>query len=125
MEQRRDDGMTIKQLKKKYNKLIEKYLDKKKLLKKLANAQLKNAERIANIEQEMKRLSDNNAKILKEKHAIERKTEELQTQNYTLQLEVNSQSQSVHKLTMEKVYDHKSEIVCVLSMYSINCHTPC
>ena len=103
MEQRRDDAMTIKQLKKKYNRLIEKYVDKKKLLKKLSIQHFKHTQRIENIEEEMKRLSDNNQILLKEKHDVERAKDELKSTNLDLQHTLNSQKQSVHSLTINNV----------------------
>lgn len=103
MEQRRDDAMTIKQLKKKYNRLIEKYIDKKKLLKKLAIQHFKHTERIENIEEEMKRLSQNNQILLKEKHEVERMKEELKSTNLELEHTLNAQKQSVHSLTINNV----------------------
>ena len=116
MEQKRDDTITIRQLKKKYNKLLEKYLEKKKLLRKLATFHLNDQEVIERYKTEMKRLSNNNHQILKAKHNVEQNRDALKTKNFKYQLEVNNHQQVVHELQVKNVsflcfYDGRKHLI--------------
>ena len=106
MEQRRDDSIALRQLKKKFNKLVHRYIQKKQLLQQLASSYSKHTQRIQNIHNEMKRLSNNNHSILKEKHCVEKRRDELQMINYNLQLQINNHDQIVHQLQIKNVCHH-------------------